>query len=299
MITTDRTDRLHEYIGGFIGLHVERLAGLGLNPIPRWGGGHALPGTNHRALADSPPTSGEIIESDYSGGLAILTGTAHPSGGYVLGVDIDEGPQALPGLPRGFLYAETGTALGKWHLFIRATNRLDGQLNLITPSGQLVAEVKGHGYHLRSWPTVPPDKPRGYTPLAWATNIEADTPTLTARQLAEGISDWLARSLGCTVSIESRERSQGRPRQARKVRRGNSIFDRVKTAVSVEELAGQFTELTPAGPSRLKGLCPLHTERTPSFHVSTDLGLWRCFGACQRGGDVITLAQYLMDGGLL
>jgi hypothetical protein len=177
LITTDRTDRLHEYIGGFIGLHVETLANLGLNPIPRWGGGHALPGTNHRSLADNPPTSGEIMESDYSGGLAILTGTAHLTGGYVLGVDIDEGPQTLPGLPRGFLYAETGTAPGKWHLFIRATDRLDGQLNLITPSGQLVAEVKGYGQALRSWPTVPPDKPRGYTPLASATNVEADTST--------------------------------------------------------------------------------------------------------------------------
>jgi len=146
---------------------------------------------------------------------------------------------------------------------------------------------------------VPPDKPKGYTPLAFAINVGADTPSLTARQIAEGISDWLSRSLGNLVTIESRERSQGRPRQARKVRRGNSIFDRVKAAVSVEELAGRFTVLTPAGPVRLKGLCPLHTERTPSFHVSTDVGLWNCFGACQRGGDVITLAQYLMDGGLL
>ena len=179
------------------------------------------------------------------------------------------------------------------------TDRLDGQLNLVAQPGQLVTEVKGYGQALRSWPTVPPDKPRGYTPLAFAINVDADTPSLTARQTAEGISDWLSRSLGNLVTIESRERSQGRPRQARKVRRGNSIFDRVKAAVSVEELAGRFTVLTPAGPSKLKGLCPLHTERTPSFHVSTDVGLWNCFGACQRGGDVITLAQYLMDGGLL
>ena len=95
------------------------LAEIGLKPIPRWGGGHALPGTNHRTLADNPPTRDQIRGADYSGGLAILMGTAHPSGGYVLGVDIDEGPQALPGLQRGFLYTETGTALGKWHLFMR------------------------------------------------------------------------------------------------------------------------------------------------------------------------------------
>ena len=279
--------------------HVQRLADLGLKLIPRWGGGHALPGTNHRALADNPPTRDQIRGADYGGGLAILTGTAHPSGGYVLGVDIDEGPQVLPASPRGFLYAEAGTAPGKWHLFMRVTDRLDGQVNLVGPSGQLVAELKGYGHALRSWPSIPPGKSKGYAPLAWATNVEADTPALTARQTAEGVSDWLSRSLGCAVSIKSRERSLGRPQRARQTRRGNSIFDHVKAAVSVEELAGHFTALTPAGPLKLKGLCPIHTERTPSFHVSTDRDLWYCFGACQRGGDVITLAQCLMDKGLL
>ena len=279
--------------------HAVRLFDFGLIPLPRWDGGKALRGTDHRALADNPPTREEVACADYSGGLAILNGTAHPLGGYVLGIDIDEGPQTLPALPRGFLYAETGTATGKWHLFLRVTDRLDGQLNLVAQPGQLVAEIKGCGHALRSWPTVPPDKPKGYTPLAFAINIDADTPSLTARQTAEGISDWLSRSLGYAVSIKSRERLRGHTQRGNKVRRGDSIFYRVKAAVSVEELAGRFTVLTPAGPSRLKGLCPLHTERTPSFHVSTDVGLWNCFGACQRGGDVITLAQYLMDGGLL
>ena len=133
--------------------HVKSLVCLSLTPLPRWGGGHALPGTNHRALADNPPTPREVACADYSGGLAILTGTAHPMGGYVLGLDIDKGPQTLPGLPRGFLYTETGTAPGKWHLFMRVTDRLDGQVNLVGPSGQPVAELKGYGQSLRSWPS--------------------------------------------------------------------------------------------------------------------------------------------------
>ena len=132
---------------------------------------------------------------------------------YVVGVDIAEGPPALPTSPRGFLYAETGTAPGKWHLFMRVTDRLDGQVNLVGPSGQLVAELKGYGHALRSWPSVPPDKPRGYAPLAWATNIEVEAPLLPVRQTAEGISDWMSRSLGCTVSIKSRERVRGRPQR--------------------------------------------------------------------------------------
>ena len=299
MITADSIDRLHEPPGVPIARHVQRLAKIGLKPIPRWGGGHALPGTNHRALADNPPTREEVVCADYSDGLAILTGTAYPMGGYVVGIDIDDGPQTLPAVPRGFLYAETGTAPRKWHLFIRVADRLESQVNLARPSGKLVAELKGYGHSLRSWPSVPPDKPRGYAPLAWATNIGVDAPLLTARQTAEGISDWLSRSLGCTVSIKGRGRAGGRVRKARTVRRGNSIFDRVKAAVSVEQLAGRFTSLRPVSTSKLKGLCPLHTERTSSFHINTDRDLWHCFGACQQGGDVITLAQCLMERGLL
>ena len=81
--------------------------------------------------------------------------------------------------------------------------------------------------------------------------------------------------------------------------RGTSIFDAVKAAVSVEELAGRYTKLKQAGPGKLKGLCPLHTEKTPSFYVLTDREpqSWRCFGACAAGGDVISLAQELMNCG--
>ncbi len=186
--------------GNNIKRHVRSLTDVGLTALSRWGGGHALPGTNHRALANSPPTREQVACADYSGGLAILTGTAHPSGGYVLGVDIDEGPQVLPASPRGFLYAEAGTAPGKWHLFMRVTDRLDGQVNLVGPSGQLVAELKGYGHALRSWPSIPPGKSKGYAPLAWATNVEADTPALTARQTAEGVSDWLSRTLARCLS---------------------------------------------------------------------------------------------------
>ena len=39
---------------------------------------------------------------------------------------------------------------------------------------------------------------------------------------------------------------------------GTRLFDRVKGTVPVEELAGRFTQLQPAGPGKLKGTCPLH-----------------------------------------
>ena len=76
-----------------------------------------------------------------------------------------------------------------------------------------------------------------------------------------------------------------------------NLFQAVKEAVSVEQLAERFTELVPAGPGKLKGRCPLHEERTPSFYVYQDSQRWQCFGACASGGDVVELARRLMDLG--
>ena len=136
--------------------HAVRLFDFGLVSLRRWGGGNALPGTDHRALADNPPTREEVACTDYNGGLEILTGTAHSLAGYVLGIDIDEGPPELPPLPKGFLYREAGTAPGKLHDFVRTVDQLTGQILLRDLDGTIVAELMGRGMALRSWPTPSP-----------------------------------------------------------------------------------------------------------------------------------------------
>lgn len=78
---------------------------------------------------------------------------------------------------------------------------------------------------------------------------------------------------------------------------GNDLFREVKARVRVEDFAGRFTELRPAGAGKLKGRCPLHQERTPSFFVYIESQRWQCFGACARGGDVISLGQALVEAG--
>ena len=64
----------------------------------------------------------------------------------------------------------------------------------------------------------------------------------------------------------------------------------VRERARIEEVVGAHVTLRQAGVGSMKGLCPFHDERTPSFHVRPQLGLWHCFG-CDEGGDVISFVQ--------
>ena len=66
--------------------------------------------------------------------------------------------------------------------------------------------------------------------------------------------------------------------------------DAVRERARIEEIVGAHVTLKPAGVGSMKGLCPFHDERTPSFHVRPQIGRWHCFG-CNEGGDVISFVQ--------
>lgn len=68
--------------------------------------------------------------------------------------------------------------------------------------------------------------------------------------------------------------------------------DSVRERARIEEIVGEHVTLKPAGVGSMKGLCPFHDERTPSFHVRPPVGLWHCFG-CGEGGDVISFVEKL------
>src|ERR1041384_2507216 len=59
--------------------------------------------------------------------------------------------------------------------------------------------------------------------------------------------------------------------------------DRILQAVRIEEVVGDFVHLKRRGTS-LIGNCPFHNEKTPSFNVSVNKGIFKCFG-CGKGGD--------------
>lgn len=64
----------------------------------------------------------------------------------------------------------------------------------------------------------------------------------------------------------------------------DAVLLQVREAADIAEIVGQVTPLRQAG-HRMKGLCPFHREKTPSFSVDRDKGLFYCFG-CGTGGDV-------------
>jgi DNA primase len=68
----------------------------------------------------------------------------------------------------------------------------------------------------------------------------------------------------------------------------------VRERARIDEVVGAHVTLKPAGVGSLKGLCPFHDERSPSFHVRPGVGRWHCFG-CGEGGDVISFVQKI-DG---
>src|SRR6056297_1397038 len=53
----------------------------------------------------------------------------------------------------------------------------------------------------------------------------------------------------------------------------------------ISEVVGEFVNLKRSG-TNLKGLCPFHDEKTPSFMVSPSKGIFKCFG-CGKGGNAV------------
>jgi DNA primase len=70
----------------------------------------------------------------------------------------------------------------------------------------------------------------------------------------------------------------------------DASINAVRERVSIEEIVGAQVALKPSGSGRLRGLCPFHDEKTPSFYVNTTNGFYHCFG-CGESGDAIGFVQ--------
>lgn len=63
-------------------------------------------------------------------------------------------------------------------------------------------------------------------------------------------------------------------------------IDQVRSTVDMVEVIREYVPSLKSSGRSVKGLCPFHSERTPSFHVHPEKGLFKCFG-CGEAGDVI------------
>ncbi|MDV3128332.1 DNA primase [Mycobacterium sp. 21AC1] len=64
----------------------------------------------------------------------------------------------------------------------------------------------------------------------------------------------------------------------------------IREKVRIEDVVGDYVQLRRAGADSMKGLCPFHDEKSPSFHVRPNHGHFHCFG-CGEGGDVYAFIQ--------
>ena len=66
----------------------------------------------------------------------------------------------------------------------------------------------------------------------------------------------------------------------------------VRDRTAIADIVSEYVTLKPAGGGNVKGLCPFHDEKTPSFNVSTAKGVYFCYG-CGAGGDAISFLMTL------
>ncbi|SEO05601.1 DNA primase [Cryobacterium luteum] len=69
-----------------------------------------------------------------------------------------------------------------------------------------------------------------------------------------------------------------------------SDIEEVKARTNIADIIGDYVTLKSAGVGSMKGLCPFHDERSPSFHVRPQVGFYHCFG-CGESGDVYSFLQ--------
>ena len=70
----------------------------------------------------------------------------------------------------------------------------------------------------------------------------------------------------------------------------NRTIELVRLQVNIKDVVSDYATLQSSG-RKFKCCCPLHNEKTPSFHIDPERNTWHCFGACGDGGDAISFIE--------
>ncbi len=92
------------------------------------------------------------------------------------------------------------------------------------------------------------------------------------------------------MSSPAASRGDGDGRSRGRGRISDRDIAAIRERVRIDEVIGDYVQLRRAGADSLKGLCPFHDEKSPSFHVRPNHGHFHCFG-CGEGGDVYAFMQ--------
>ena len=118
------------------------------------------------------------------------------------------------------------------------------------------------------------------------------TARITWRRQSGAAGDGSAGVRGRTGDRRDGTEQLGKPdrrrRMAGRIRQEDIAVVREHSPIA--DVIGEYIQLRPAGGGNLKGLCPFHDERTPSFNVTPGKELYHCF-SCGAGGDVLKFVQ--------
>ena len=70
------------------------------------------------------------------------------------------------------------------------------------------------------------------------------------------------------------------------------VVDKIKSEVDIVDFISEYIHLKKSGTNYM-GLCPFHSEKTPSFSVSPSKEIFHCFG-CGEGGDAISFLKLIV-----
>jgi hypothetical protein len=128
--------------------------------------------------------------------------------------------------------------------------------------------------------------------LAYYRDLIAGLADETEEDIGWLVAAWEEEAKLAEAEITRRHRKQAIPAGERFPTVDKAFIDQVKSRVSIENLVAQAGVQLRRNGATLSGKCQWHDDRDPSFKVWPNKGRYRCYGACNRGGDAVDFVMW-------